>query len=336
MRLVQFLTNDKRQCVAVVGDHAEKLQVIAGIGSTYDLGNEAIAAASTMEEVINQRGFTETVDYALVVKEGRLLPPLTHPDPLHFFVTGTGLTHLGSADTRDKMHKATQADEKKLNEEKQTDSMKMFAMGLEGGKPNSGQVGVQPEWFYKGDGSSLVAPEAELPLPAFAEDGGEEPEICGLYLIGADRMPYRVGFAIGNEYSDHIMERQNYLWLAPSKVRACSFGPEILLGALPDDIEGTSRILRNGKIFWEKPFSSGEKNMSHTVANLEYHHFKYPIFRQPGTVHCHYFGTATLSFAENIKPQDGDIFEIEAEDFGRPLRNTLRAFANDPFEIKPL
>ncbi len=331
MRLVQFLTSDKRQRVAVVRDDAEKLQVIAGVDSTYDLAKEAIAAASTIEQVINKRGFIQTVDYAPVVNEGRLLPPLTHPDPLYFFATGTGLTHLGSADTRDKMHKATQEDE-----EKPTDSMKMFAMGLEGGKPTSGEVGVQPEWFYKGDGSSLVAPEAELPLPAFAQDGGEEPEICGLYLIGDDRMPYRVGFALGNEYSDHIMERQNYLWLAPSKVRACSFGPEILLGDLPDDIQGTSRILRNGKVFWEKPFLSGEKNMSHTVANLEYHHFKYPIFRQPGTVHCHYFGTATLSFAEKIKPQDGDIFEIEAEVFGRPLRNMLRATAEDLFEIKQL
>ena len=30
-------------------------------------------------------------------------------------------------------------------------------MGLEGGKPAAGQVGAQPEWFYKGDGSILVA-----------------------------------------------------------------------------------------------------------------------------------------------------------------------------------
>ena len=99
------------------------------------------------------------------------------------FLTGTGLTHLGSADARDKMHaKAHSADA--------SDSMKMFRMGLEGGKREAGQIGVQPEWFYKGDGRSIVAPEKPLPSPEFALDGGEEPELAGIYLIAADGTPY--------------------------------------------------------------------------------------------------------------------------------------------------
>ncbi len=63
--------------------------------------------------------------------------------------------------------------------------------------------------------------------------------------------------------------------------------------------------------------------MSHTLANLEHHHFKYDVFCHPGDVHVHMFGTATLSFADGIKPEAGDVFEIEAEVFGLPLRNTL-------------
>jgi len=59
-----------------------------------------------------------------------------------------------------------------------SDSMKMFRMGLEGGKPAAGQVGVQPEWFYKGDGRSIVAPESPLLSPEFAADAGEEPELA--------------------------------------------------------------------------------------------------------------------------------------------------------------
>ena len=74
---------------------------------------------------------------------------------------------------------------------------------------------------------------------------------------------------------------------------------------------------------WEKPFLSGEANMSHSFANLEHHHFKYPLFRQPGDVHVHMFGTATLSFADGIRPEPGDVFEIEAPAFGLPLRNPL-------------
>src|SRR4029079_136246 len=188
---------------------------------------------------------------------------MTHPyaSPLH--LTGTGLTHLGSAATRDSMHKKTS----EAAEETLTDSMKMFKMGLEGGKPAAGQKGVQPEWFYKGNGFGAAAPGAPLVSPSFALDGGEEPEMAGIYVIANDGSPFRIGFALSNEFSDHVTERINYLYLAHSKLRPASFGPEILVGVLPDDIRGTSRIHRAGKTLWEKPFLSGEANMSHTIAN---------------------------------------------------------------------
>ena len=133
----------------------------------------------------------------------------------------TGLTHLGSAQSRDSMHA-------KLQSADLTDSMKMFKLGLEGGKPEAGAIGVQPEWAYKGDGSWLVAPEQPIELPGYAEDGGEEGEVAGLYVIGDKGEVLRVGFALGNEYSDHVMERRNYLYLAHSKLRQSSFGPEVL------------------------------------------------------------------------------------------------------------
>jgi hypothetical protein len=64
--------------------------------------------------------------------------------------------------------------------------------------------------------------------------------------------------------------------------------------------------------------------MSHAIANLEHHHFKYPAFRRPGDVHVHFFGTATLSCADGIETQDGDVFTITAPPFRYALRNTLR------------
>merc|ERR1719386_681449 len=172
----------------------------------------------------------------------------------------------------------------------------MFKMGLDNGKPRDWQPGVQPEWFYKGNGSIVVPPEKAFEMPKFALDGGEEPEVCGIYVIGEDGQPYRMGFAVGNEFSDHIMEKQNYLYLAHSKLRQCSIGPELLVGALPHDVQGQVRIIREGKKIWEKPFLSGEANMSHKLSNLEHHHFKYDVFRHPGDVHLHFFGTGTLSF----------------------------------------
>ena len=147
--------------------------------------------------------------------------------------------------------------------------------------------------------------------------------MAGIYVIAKDGSPFRVGFAVSNEFSDHVTERINYLYLAHSKLRQASYGPEIRIGAPPEDIRGTSRIRRNGAVIFEKPFLSGEANMSHTFANLEHHHFKYGIFRQPGDLHVHFFGTATLSFADGINTQADDTFEIEVTDFGQPLRNTL-------------
>ena len=196
-------------------------------------------------------------------------------------MSGTGLTHLGSAGTRDAMHV-------KLNDPGQamTDSMKMFKLGLEGGKPESGEIGAQPEWFYKGDGDSIVAPYAPIPVPAFALDSGEEPELVGLYLIGDDRKPYRLGFAIGNEFSDHVTERQNYLWLAHSKLRHSSFGPELLVAEVPRALQGTSRVLRQGKPIWEKTFLTGEENMCHTIANLEHSSFQVQAISSPGRSAC--------------------------------------------------
>ena len=215
-------------------------------------------------------------------------------------VTGTGLSHLGSAEGRDKMHRDL-AEAATL-----TDSMRMFKLGLEGGKPGPGREGVQPEWFYKGDGRIVAAPGRPLESPSFALDGGEEPEIVGLYLIGPDTQPWRVGFALGNEFSDHVTEKQNYLYLAHSKLRACGIGPELLVGDLPADLRGTSRIRRGAEVVWEKPFLSGEANMCHAIENLERHHFKYPAFRRPGDVHVHFFGTSTLSFSDGFKVQPGD------------------------------
>jgi hypothetical protein len=86
-----------------------------------------------------------------------------------------------------------------------------------------------------------------------------------------------------------------------------------------------SRIWRGGKLLWEKPFLTGEANMSHSIANLERHHFKYRLFRRPGDVHVHFFGTATLSFSDGIRTEPGDMFEISAAGFSVPLRNQIVA-----------
>lgn len=311
----------------VICRQGEAARLVPGFNSTYELAKAAIAAKTSVAAIVEKQGEGDSVDLLALLDAGKLDCPIRHPDPAHMYLTGTGLTHTGSASARDSMHADTAG---------MSDSMKMFRMGIEGGKPKPGEFGVQPEWFYKGNGVNAVAPGDDLVSPSFALDGGEEPEMAGYYIIGEDGTAHRLGFSVANEFSDHVTEKINYLYLAHSKLRPASFGPEILVGALPDHVEGVSRILRDGKTAWEKAFVSGEANMSHTIANLEYHHFKYALFCQPGDLHVHMYGTATLSVADGFVTQEGDVFEIQSPQFGLPLRNRLARAAAEPVTVKML
>lgn len=326
LRLLQHLSDEGARSVIAADENGAAF--VAGVGGVRELAGRAIAAGADLASMVETCGRGAPVDIAAEFAAGRLLAPIDHDDPAHLLMTGTGLTHLGSAEGRDKMHRDAAA--------AQTDSMRMFLEGVAGGKPAAGEAGQQPEWFYKGDGSGLVAPGAALEMPAFAQDGGEEPELAGIYLIGADGAPFRLGLCLANEFSDHVTERHNYLWLAHSKLRQAALGPELLVGPPPTHVEGVSRIRRDGEVLWERPFLSGEDNMSHSLANLEAHHFKYDQFRRPGDVHVHFFGTATLSFADGVRTEPGDVFEIEAAPFVLPLRNPLARARPTIVTVRPL
>jgi hypothetical protein len=316
MRLLQFMDAGRVRVARIDDDGA--VAPLARVETTYQLARKAIDERRTLDAVLRDEPTDAPLEYAELLRDARLLPPLTHPDPGHCLVTGTGLTHLGSAAARDSMHARLDKPESEL-----TDSMKMFKGGLEGGKPAGREPGMQPEWFYKGNGRNVVACGHALRSPAFAEDHGEEPELVGCYLVDDQGRPRRLGFAIGNEFSDHVTERRNYLLLAHSKLRQCGVGPMLNTGTPPAHLAGTSRIRRDGQVIWEKPFLTGEANMCHTFANLEYHHFKYRQHRVPGDVHLHFFGTATVSFVDGVQARAGDEFEIDLPALGAPLVNPL-------------
>jgi hypothetical protein len=330
-RLVQIRRGDAR---AVALCDEPRLHILDGAVSVFDLAQTAIAAHEPLVEIVRKQAIVERIDYDAVYagrSEWRLLTPIDHPhEPARCLVSGTGLTHLGSAAQRQQMHEAVDSD--------LTDSMKMFRLGVARGKPGPGEAGVAPEWFYKGNGTILRAHMEPLDVPGFAEDGGEEAEVAGVYLVGADRMPYRIGMAIGNEFSDHAFERSNYLNLAGSKLRTCAIGPELVVDPAFDSVPGTVTVTRHGATLWSKDIVTGEQEMSHSLRNIEHHHFKFDSHRRAGDVHVHYFGACSLSFGDGLRLADGDIMEVAFDGFGRPLRNPLRAVRSDvfPVVVKPL
>jgi len=325
LALIQYRSANGLRGVAAIRDGADPVTVPDAL-TTRELAQRACRASTTLAAMVEASPPGTTIDLAAV----ELLGPIDHADPAHLILSGTGLTHLGSAEERDRMHRAVS------DAPHRSDSMKMFLLGVEGGKPAAGALGAQPEWFFKGDGSCLVPPGAPLCRPEFALDAGEEPEIAGVYLISDEGRPMRLGFALANEFSDHETERHNYLWLAHSKLRPAALGPELLLGDLPAHVQGSSRILRDGRVIWEKPFVSGEANMSHSLRNLEQHHFKYANFRRPGDIHVHFFGTGTLSYSDGVRTREGDVFEISAPPFTLPVRNPIGRALTPDFTIGAL
>ncbi len=320
MHLVQIQNRSERR-VAVVRE--SDLLLISEVDSVFGLAKRALLEGRGLSELTTELETSDAISYDAVYdgqSDWKLLAPIDCPgDPHRVHVSGTGLTHLGSARERQAMHvAATAQDQAKI-----TDSMRMFDWGRERGRPSGGEIGIAPEWFYKGDGSIIQAPFESLSIPGYAEDGGEEAEIAAIYMIAEDGTPWRIGMAIGNEFSDHIFERRNYLNLAGSKLRTCSFGPELVVDPRFDDVPGSVRIFRDGESIWEKQIRTGESNMCHSLANLEHHHFKFASHRQPGVVHIHFMGADCLSFGEGIRLQSGDITEIHFAGFGRSLRNTV-------------
>lgn len=331
MRFVQLKAGNTRRLALV---EEPKLRLLRNFDSLYALAQAAIESGVKLSTHAANHISDEALDYEQIyqgIADWELLPPIDHPDePARCLVSGTGLTHFGSARDRQSMHLAS--------EEELTDSMKMFQWGMEAGRPSAGEIGIAPEWFYKGNGFAVQAHKEPLLIPPYAEDGGEEAEIAAAYMIGPAGRPFRIGMAQGNEFSDHCFEKRNYLNLAGSKLRACALGPELVIDPDFDAIPGKVSILRDGSEFWSQTIASGEQEMAHSLRNLEYHHFKFELHRRPGDVHIHFLGAHSLSFGQGIRLKNGDIMSVQFEGFGRPLQNPVMVTSEKqaPIEVIPL
>ncbi len=332
IRLVQITQKGKGRFVALVRE--PWLVLLKDTASIYDLALDSLEKKEKLENIISSRLSDVLIDYNSVYEGGnewKLLPAFDHPrNPAACMVSGTGLTHKNSALSRQAMHQ--------VKEVKLSDSMQMYQWGIEGGHPAKGTVGVQPEWFYKGAGDILRAHGESLEVPCFGNDGGEEPEVAGIYIVDRDGKPWRIGLTTGNEFSDHIMEKKNYLYLAHSKLRDCAIGPELVIHADFHEYQGSVSILRNGQSIWNANIKTGENNMSHSLANLEYHHFKYASHRIPLQAHVHFLGADAFSFGNNVQLEDGDIMNVEWWKLGRALKNPLHLSnrKEEIFEVKSI
>src|SRR5437762_2094666 len=132
LRLVQLKhPGDGRRVALVEGDH---LRLLARFDSIYSLADTALRERTGLAAMVQGNLSNQRLDYDPVYRlqsEWRLLPALDHPhEESRCLVSGTGLTHKSSALTRQAMHVPEQG-----SAAQETDSLRMFRWGLEGGKP---------------------------------------------------------------------------------------------------------------------------------------------------------------------------------------------------------
>lgn len=128
-RLMQIKKGSARR-VGLIKAH-ERLP--DGNSSIYGLAQIAIDTQEKLSTVTRQRRQSDILDYELIYtgrSEWRVLPAIDHPQ-----VSGTGLTHIGSARGRQSRHATATEDLK--------DRMNMFRWGVEGRRPLTNPVRVE-------------------------------------------------------------------------------------------------------------------------------------------------------------------------------------------------
>ena len=108
-RLVQIRNGATRRVALVAEPH---LRLLAGVESIYELVLNLNADGGSLSKVIRDWLLTQSLDYDVVYSgksDWKLMPPIDHPsEPARCLVSGTGLTHLGSAKSRQAMHSAAE------------------------------------------------------------------------------------------------------------------------------------------------------------------------------------------------------------------------------------
>src|SRR5579859_1111278 len=107
--LVQ-ITDGSRVKVAVAGE--PHLSVLTEFTSIYELAQQCVDAERSLEDCLQTSAISERIRYDEVYSgrsPWRLMAPIHVPGaPSRMLISGTGLTHLGSARQRQAMHLADQ------------------------------------------------------------------------------------------------------------------------------------------------------------------------------------------------------------------------------------
>lgn len=247
-----------------------------------------------------------------------LLPAIdAASNPYAFTLWGAGVTHLRSARAREEESKAARGRPASFYD-------LIYQEGVKGGNPKKGR-GARPEIFYKADGYYTVGPNDAVRIAPTAKRCVPEPEIVSYYRD--DGGWKRIGYTLGNDFSDQGWESENPLYLPHAKVQLglAAVGPVFVTADDPlfdsREIAIRCRVFRGKSVLLDSgSLRTGEKHMAHSLRNLELHLFDNRPLR-PGEIRGLYWGTPAV-FKIPLKP--GDRIEIAASSGLGTLVNPVR------------
>ena len=246
-RLIQIEKGNVRR-VALVEE--PNVRLLEDCSSIYESAQIAIDEGKSLaKRRANQCETTNsTMTLSIRESEWRLLPAIDHPEEsARCHVSGTG-THAH----RQRSWAPVHARDSRRGHDGQHEDVSLGNGGV--GARNQEASGRHRNGFTKALAARCGRTVNRWKYPAYANDGGEEAEIAGVYIVAKDGRPYRIGMAVGNEFSDHEFEKKNYLNLAGSKLRKCALGPELLVDGKFDSILVVATIVRNAAVLWSKNF----------------------------------------------------------------------------------
>src|SRR5437773_11228453 len=80
-------------------------RIVKNAQGVYELALEAADQSRRLADVIREHGLGDSLGLDRAYAAGDLLAPISHPNPANLHLTGSGLTHGGSAAPRARMHK---------------------------------------------------------------------------------------------------------------------------------------------------------------------------------------------------------------------------------------
>lgn len=315
MNIVQFVWHERQYIGDILPNR--RIRLFNKPCSLLDVVKASLKKDQPLSQYIADNLSNTYLDIVDMASPAFTFKAISHHHPMSTWVGGTGLTHKNRAAIRKHM------EGRDARNEALSDSEKIYMAGVHDGKKQLSKEGARPEWFFKGHAEQIVTSGEVLPIPSHDIGGGEEAELVGVYYIDEHKHAHRLGFCLGNEFSDHTLERENHFYISQCKLRSFAVGSELMIGELPLSVQLTSSIYRDEKLFWHAEIATGQENMIHSYDNIESHVFRHAQFMMPDTLYYHFMGTSYISYIDGITMEDKDIVKIESECFKFPLINQI-------------